>query len=89
MAIEPERTCVGCRQRAPQRELLRVVRRPSGGAAADPSGKAPGRGAYVHRNQACVAQAMERGGMGRALKVSLSPADLATLRTEIERELNA
>ncbi|WP_457630454.1 YlxR family protein [Oceanithermus sp.] len=38
--------CASCRRRRPKRELLRVVRTPAGWEL-DPSGKRPGRGAYV------------------------------------------
>ena len=47
---EPERTCVACRAKGGKRELIRVVRRPDGRVHSDPSGKAPGRGAYLHRD---------------------------------------
>ncbi|HEX5936352.1 MAG TPA: YlxR family protein, partial [Actinomycetota bacterium] len=40
MAREPERSCVGCRRRAPKAELLRVAHTPSG-VRADPTGTAP------------------------------------------------
>src|SRR5207237_492730 len=40
---EPERTCVGCRQVKPKRELVRVVATETG-AEADLSGRRPGRG---------------------------------------------
>jgi predicted RNA-binding protein YlxR (DUF448 family) len=77
---------VGCRGRAPKRELLRLARI-GDGAAADPSGTAPGRGVYVHRSEGCVARALAEGGVSRALKVSLSAEGLTTLRHDIEREL--
>jgi predicted RNA-binding protein YlxR (DUF448 family) len=73
---EPERTCVGCLAKAPKRTMARVVRSAGGEVAVDPTGKAPGRGAYVHRADGCVRAAVHRGGLGRALKVRL-PADEA------------
>ncbi|HEV8571766.1 MAG TPA: YlxR family protein [Actinomycetota bacterium] len=82
----PARTCLGCRVTRPKPELLRVVRGPDG-VHPDPSGKAPGRGAYVHRDRDCVREATRRGALARALRVNLSPDDLATLRREIEREI--
>lgn len=81
----PERTCLGCRAKRPKQELLRLVRDP-GGVRPDPTGKAPGRGAYVHRDPDCIGKATREGSLARALRVSLSPADLATLRKEIERQ---
>jgi predicted RNA-binding protein YlxR (DUF448 family) len=53
-----------------------VVRAPDGAVRLDPSGRANGRGAYVCRDEACIAGATGRGGFGRALETTL-PADLA------------
>jgi uncharacterized protein len=73
---EPERTCVGCRTTAPKRTLIRVVRTPEGTVAVDPTGTAPGRGAYLHGSRLCVRAAIRGGSVSRALKVRL-PADQA------------
>jgi predicted RNA-binding protein YlxR (DUF448 family) len=88
MSRVPVRTCVGCRIRAPKAELLRIVRRPDGSVSPDPTGAAPGRGAYVHRDANCVRLATARGALGRALRVALSSRDLATLTDEIDKELH-
>ena len=85
----PERTCVGCRGRAPKRELLRLVRAPDGLVRVDPRGSAPGRGAYVHRDPSCVDVAFRRGGAARALRVRLDEGGAATLRADIEGELGS
>ncbi|MEA2674948.1 MAG: hypothetical protein QOI92_2140 [Chloroflexota bacterium] len=52
------------------------MRAPDGAVRLDPSGRANGRGAYVCRDEACIAGATGRGGLGRALETTL-PADLA------------
>ena len=83
MAREPERSCVGCRRRAPKAELLRVAHTPSG-VRADPTGTAPGRGAFVHRDPACVDAALRNGAIARALRTGLSQGELARLRVDIE-----
>ncbi len=80
----PERTCVGCRGRAPKADLLRVVRTPEGRVAADPSGKAPGRGAYLHRDPRCADLALRRGALARALRAGLPPEEAGRLRADIE-----
>jgi predicted RNA-binding protein YlxR (DUF448 family) len=87
MSRVPARTCVGCRTREAKPELLRVVRRPDGSVEVDRRGSAPGRGAYVHRDPACLRLATSRGALARALRVTLAPDDLATLSVEIEREI--
>jgi predicted RNA-binding protein YlxR (DUF448 family) len=88
MAREPERSCVGCRERAPKTELLRVART-SAGVLVDPLGTAPGRGAYVHRDVACVAAAVRRGALAGALRTGLTKEELARLRNDIEEALQA
>lgn len=86
MARAPERSCIGCRARAPKAELLRIARTPAG-ARVDPLGAAPGRGAYVHRDPACVAAALRAGVLARALRTGLAQEELARLRTDIEEAL--
>jgi predicted RNA-binding protein YlxR (DUF448 family) len=81
---EPERTCVACRVKGGKRELIRVVRRPDGRVHPDPSGKAPGRGAYLHRDPACREAAVRRGGLARALRTDISPEEAGNLLMIIE-----
>ena len=66
------RTCVACRQEAGKKTLVRVVRDADGRAAIDATGRAPGRGAYVHRDAACVETARKKRAFDRALKASVS-----------------
>ena len=76
---EPVRTCVACRQEANKRTLVRVVRDAGGMAALDPTGRAPGRGAYLHREAACLEIARKKRALDRALKGSVSPEFWAEL----------
>lgn len=77
----PERMCVACRKRRPKRELLRVVLTPEG-PVIDPSGKKPGRGAYVCPDQPeCWAEKKLRrfagagaAALSQALNALLAPA---------------
>ncbi|MGZ4131781.1 MAG: YlxR family protein [Actinomycetota bacterium] len=82
----PERTCVGCRIVAPKPALVRVVRSPAGVVAVDPAGTAPGRGAYVHRDTACVEAGLRKGGLARSLRAGLGPEIAGTLRALVEGE---
>ena len=70
---EPVRTCVACRQEAGKGALIRVVRRADGMAAVDREGGAPGRGAYLHSDAACVETARKRRAIERSLKASVGP----------------
>jgi predicted RNA-binding protein YlxR (DUF448 family) len=84
---EPERTCVACREKAPKRSLLRIARGPAGGVVVDPSGRTPGRGAYIHRDETCAAESLRRGRIARALGTGLSLDEVARLTAGIEEEL--
>jgi len=64
----PIRTCLGCRQRRPKRELVRLVRRADGVVACDASRAAPGRGAYVCADAACLERALKAGRLSQALR---------------------
>jgi predicted RNA-binding protein YlxR (DUF448 family) len=52
------------------------VRAPDGTVAYDPTGKANGRGAYVCRDETCIAGSFARGGLSHALSTPV-PAVLA------------
>jgi hypothetical protein len=84
---EPERTCVGCRKATGKLHLIRIVRTPKGEVVVDPSGRAPGRGAYVHADSACATAAVARGALARSLRVGLRAEEAARLDDEIEREI--
>ena len=75
----PARTCVGCREEQPKRHLVRVVRAPDGAVRVDPTGKAPGRGAYLCRRAECWTAALRRDMLDGALRTSLGTADRAAL----------
>ncbi|MFF3028350.1 MULTISPECIES: YlxR family protein [unclassified Microbacterium] len=67
--MEPVRTCVGCRARAPRSTLLRVVSQ-NDILIIDESAVLPGRGAWVHPTRECMDAALRRRAFGRALRVS-------------------
>jgi predicted RNA-binding protein YlxR (DUF448 family) len=79
----PLRMCVGCREALAKRSLIRVVRSPEG-VRIDPSGKASGRGAYLHDRRECWEKAL-RGPLGQALKTDLSPAEREILVGHMNR----
>ena len=76
---DPARTCVACREEAGKQELIRFVRRPDGAVALDPSGRASGRGAYLHRAPGCVELARKRRSVDRALGLPVGPEVWAEL----------
>lgn len=66
----PQRTCVGCRQVNEKKSLTRIVRTGTG-LLIDKSGKAPGRGAYIHDQKSCW-QAALKGKLAHALKIEIT-----------------
>jgi predicted RNA-binding protein YlxR (DUF448 family) len=73
----PQRTCVGCRETLAKRGLVRVVRTAQG-LQVDPTGKIPGRGAYLHDRRSCWERGL-KGALAHALKVDLTGQDRETL----------
>jgi uncharacterized protein len=69
----PTRTCVACRTARPKQELRRIVRTPGGSIVDDPTGKLAGRGAYVCPDKDCLAIAIKKGALSRALETPLPP----------------
>jgi len=74
-ARAPVRTCLGCRRRQPQRELLRL-RWSRDRVVIDQLGRrGPGRGAYVCAKIECWEAMVRRRRLGRALSRDLPASD--------------
>ncbi len=69
----PMRMCMGCRERRPKRELVRVVRRASDGVVTiDPTGRLAGRGAYLCADRPeCLSKAVKTRALERALETPI------------------
>jgi len=80
--MDPVRTCIGCRSRAPRSSLLRIVAQHTR-VLADTSAVLPGRGAWLHPTLECFRLAQRRRAFGRALRVS---GELDT--SDVENRLN-
>jgi predicted RNA-binding protein YlxR (DUF448 family) len=91
----PLRTCIGCREKAVATELLRIVAaRASSGPAATPVlvvpdllRRAPGRGAWLHREIRCAELALRRRAFGRALRVP-EPTDPTPVLTLLAQQVD-
>jgi predicted RNA-binding protein YlxR (DUF448 family) len=80
--MEPQRTCIGCRRRTGQSELVRVVRRPDGFLAV--GRRLAGRGAWLCRDRVeCLDKATRRGSFGRALRAPLASGAVERLAEEL------
>lgn len=69
----PQRTCVGCREVLPKRQLIRIVRTAEG-VRVDASGKLSGRGAYLHNQRPCWENGL-KGALANALKTEITESD--------------
>jgi predicted RNA-binding protein YlxR (DUF448 family) len=89
---EPERRCLGCGRRAPQKELIRFQVDPDRdppGVVAENGPRRRGRGAYVCPRQVCVDRTLRRRGFQRAFRrsVEVDASELyAAVRSWAERE---
>ena len=75
----PLRTCVICSNKAPKAELTRIVATPQGNVTIDPTGKLPGRGAYVCGVGDCAEQGLKRGRLEHLLRAKLKDEEWASL----------
>ncbi len=73
----PQRTCVGCREVLPKRQMLRIVRTAEG-VRVDLTGKLAGRGAYLHDRRECWVRGL-RGALAHALKAEFTAEDRGVL----------
>lgn len=81
----PQRTCVGCRAVRAKRELVRIVRTPAGSIEVDPTGRRPGRGAYLCPNEACLNAAMKGRRLAHALEQAIPQEVVERLAQELAR----
>lgn len=79
----PQRTCVGCREVLPKRQMIRIVRT-NDGVRVDATGKLAGRGAYLHDRRECWERGM-KGALAHGLKTTLTVDD----RSRLEECMNA
>lgn len=70
----PLRKCVVSGEMKPKKEMIRVVRSKEGEVAIDPTGKMPGRGAYVSIEPAVVQKAWDKQILNRVLDTPLTDA---------------
>jgi predicted RNA-binding protein YlxR (DUF448 family) len=85
----PTRMCVACHTSRPKRELVRVVRTPTGAVVVDPTGKLAGRGAYVCPSADCARSGVRDGRLSHALEVPLPEGLEAELLQVVQTVLAA
>ena len=81
----PIRRCSGCGEHFPKRELIRVLRTPTGEIVIDFVGKASGRGAYICNNSACLKKARKTRRIELSLDCKIPDEVYDRLTEEVER----
>ena len=80
MKKKPQRSCVSCRTVRDKNDLLRVVLTPEGTVVYDPTGKLPGRGAYLCPNEECITTELKKAAkLSRGLKKPLTEDEVREL----------
>ncbi len=67
----PERKCMGCNEKRPKKELVRIVRTPEGDICLDDKGKMSGRGVYICPSTACFEKARKAKRLERSLESAI------------------
>ena len=80
----PLRSCIVCRNKAAKAELVRIVATPEGAVTMDPTGKRPGRGAYVCKDGVCLSGGPKRGRFEYALRTKLKDMQWTELMASLE-----
>jgi Predicted nucleic-acid-binding protein implicated in transcription termination len=83
---QPMRTCVGCGQSFVKKDLRRIAMNAEGQIHIDPTGKAPGRGAYICPKLDCLEAAYKGRKLERSFRGSVSKEIYEALRTELSHE---
>ena len=86
----PMRRCIGCMESRPKKELIRIVavrssEEGTAEAVLDPTGKAPGRGAYLCPKEECFAKAIKKRALARNLDAEFPRENLDRLSEELKQ----
>ena len=78
----PQRMCLGCGEMFDKRTLIRAVKNKEGEISLDFTGRAPGRGAYLCKNEECLRRVIK----GRKLERAFGAAIPAEVYEKLEAE---
>ena len=68
----PLRTCMGCNEKKPKKELIRIVKNKEGNISIDRTGKQEGRGAYICDSIACLDKVVKSKRLEKVLECKIS-----------------
>lgn len=70
MHTKSERTCIACKLKFQQNKMLRIAKS-NNGVEIDFNKKLQGRGAYICKNNECIANVVKKKLLNRAFKTNL------------------
>ena len=76
----PLRTCMGCNEKKPKKELVRIVKNKEGQISLDKTGKLDGRGAYICDSVECLDKVIKSKRLEKVLESSISEEVYNNLR---------
>lgn len=76
----PLRTCMGCNQKKPKKELIRIVKNKEQGISIDKTGKMEGRGAYICDTIECLEKVIKNKRLEKVLETKISDEIYNNLR---------
>ena len=79
---------MGCRERRPKRDMIRIVRTPEGVVSLDFGGKMNGRGAYICPETECLKKVQKSKALERSLEVPIPDEVFERLAKEMEAGKN-
>lgn len=86
MKKTPKRMCVSCREMFEKKEILRIVRTPDGEIVYDPTGKKPGKGAYICKKPECFIRLNKGKVLEKTFKKEIPQAVYDELRENLKNE---
>ena len=76
----PTRTCLGCMNISPKKDLIRIVKQNDGTIFVDKTGKASGRGAYICNKIECLEKAIKSKRLEKKFETNIDKEIYENLR---------
>ncbi len=80
----PVRMCIGCGEKRPKKEMLRIVRTPEGEFHVDATGRQNGRGCYICPKAECMDAMCKQKRLARSYEMNVEQAVYDSLKEEFK-----
>lgn len=81
----PERTCIACRKKLPQNEMIRISLDKEGNIHFDDKKRSNGRGAYICKSNECMQKCIKNKALNRAYKVNVPEKIYDEIKSKVEK----